>query len=85
MLLLQGFNNRIARKNSYFGLAALINSLKDGCSTNENGNINSVAMFNTSPVSSLSVIEVGLPPGFDRDSFSCFIVCCDDERGISSA
>ena len=63
----------------------MINSLKDGCSTNENGSIDSVTMFNTSPVSSLSVINVRLPFGFDHDSFACFIVCCDDGAGRFSA
>ena len=42
-------------------------------------------MFNTSPVSSLSVIEVRLPLGFDHDSFVCFINCCDDRAGCFSA
>ena len=84
MLLLQGFNNRMARRNSYSGLAS-IDTLKDGCSTNENGSIDFVTMFNTSPVSSLFVIEVRLPFGFDHDSFACFIVCCDDGAGRFSA
>ena len=63
----------------------MINFLKDGCSTNENGSIDSVAMFNTSTVSSLSVIEVRLPLGFDHDSFAYFIVCYDDGAGRFSA
>ena len=63
----------------------MINSLKDGCPTNENGSIDSVTMLNTSPVSSLPVIEVRLPLGFHHDSFARFIVCCDDGAGRFSA
>ena len=74
MLLLQGFNNRIAKGIATPGWQASINSLKGGCSTNGNGSIDSVTMFNTSSGSSLSVIEVQLPLGFDHDSFTCFIV-----------
>ena len=67
------------------GWQAVINSLKDGCSTNENGSIYSVTTFNTSPVSSLSVIEVRLPFGLDHDSFACYILYCDGGAGCFSA
>ena len=84
MLLLQGFND-IRARIATLGWQAAINSLKGGWSTNENGSIDSVTMFNTSPVSLLSVIEVRLPLGFDHDSFACFIVSCDDGAGRVSA
>ena len=85
MLLLQGFNNRRARRKATLGWKAVINSLIDGCSTNENGSIDFVTMFNTSLVTSLSVIEVRFPLYFEHDSFACPIVCCDDGAGRFSA
>ena len=61
MLLLQGFNNRLARRKSYSGLASSDKVSKRWLLNKKKGSIDSVTMFNTNRVSSLFVIEVRLP------------------------
>ena len=61
MLLLQGFNNRLARRNRYSRLASSDKVSERWLLNKKKGSIDSVTMFNTSRVSSLSEIEVRLP------------------------